>query len=46
MTSRMKNNEDIQLTNNESHKHEDQLDQVPRSEKVVDKCIVRQWEEL
>jgi hypothetical protein len=34
------------LTNNESHKHEDQLDEVPRSEKVVDKCIVRQWEEL
>jgi hypothetical protein len=34
------------LTSNESHKHEDQLDEVPMSEKVVDKCIVRPWEEL
>ena len=33
------------MTKNESHKHEDQLD-VPMSEKVADKCIVRPWEEL
>ena len=40
-------NEDAQLTSNESHKqHEDQLDEVPMSEKVVDKCIVRPWKEL
>jgi hypothetical protein len=39
-------NEDIQLTSDESHKHEDQLDEVPMSEKVADKCIVRPWEEL
>ena len=39
-------NEDAQLTNNEIHKHEDQLDEILMSEKVVDKCIVRPWEEL
>ena len=36
-----------QLISNEIHKqHEDQLDEVPMSEKVADKCIVRPWEEL
>jgi histidinol phosphatase-like enzyme len=40
------NNEDIQLTSNESHKREDQLDEVSMSEKVADKCIVRPWKEL
>jgi hypothetical protein len=40
------NNEDIQLTSDDSHKHEDQLDEVPMSEKVADKCIVRPLEEL
>jgi histidinol phosphatase-like enzyme len=39
-------NEDTQLISDEIHKHEDQLDEVPMSEKVVDKCIVRPWEEL
>jgi len=39
-------NEDAHLTSNESRKHEDQLDEVPMSEKIADKCIVRPWEEL
>ena len=33
-------NEDTQLINDESHKHEHQLDKVSMSEKVADKCIV------
>ena len=37
-------NEDDQLTS--YVKHEAQLDEVPMSEKVADKCIVRPWEEL
>ena len=45
------NNEDAQLTSDGSHKHEDELDEVPMSEKVADKCgkeirIFRPWEEL
>jgi hypothetical protein len=45
------NNEDAQLTSDDTHKHEDELDKVPMSEKVADKCgkeirIVRPWEEL
>jgi hypothetical protein len=45
------NNEDAQLTSDDIHKHEDQLDEVPMSEKVADKCgkkirIVQPWEEL
>ena len=44
-------NEEAQLTSNESCKHEDQLDEVPMSGKVPDECgkeirIVRPWEEL
>jgi hypothetical protein len=44
-------NEDTQLTDDDTHKHEDELDEVPMTEKVVDKCeeairIVRPWEEL
>jgi hypothetical protein len=47
-------NEDAHLSSDESPKHTDELDEVPRSEKVVDKwsekvadkCIVRPWEEL
>jgi hypothetical protein len=38
--------EDAQLTCDESHKHEDELDEVCMLEKVADKCIVRPWEEL
>jgi hypothetical protein len=39
------------LTSDGSHKHEDELDEVPMSEKVANKCgeeiiIVRPWEEL
>ena len=45
------NNEDAQLTSDDTHKHEDKLDEVPMSEKVADECgkeirIVRPWEEL
>jgi hypothetical protein len=44
-------NEYTQLTEDDTHKHEDELDEVPIIEKVVDKCeeairIVRPWEEL
>ena len=38
--------EDAQLTCDESHKHEDELDEVRMLEKVADKCIIRPWEEL
>ena len=43
------NNEDAQMTSDDSHKHEDELDEVPMLEKVADKCgkeirIVRLWE--
>jgi hypothetical protein len=39
------------LTSDDTHKHEDELDEVPMSEKVVDKHgeeigIVQPWEEL
>jgi hypothetical protein len=45
------NNEDAQLTSDESHKHEDELYEVPIIRKFIDKCgkeirIVRPWEEL
>jgi hypothetical protein len=31
------NNEDAQLTSDDTHRHEDELDEVPMSEKIVDK---------
>ena len=45
------NNENAQLTSDDTHKHEDELNKVPMSGKVVDECgkeirIVRPWEEL
>jgi hypothetical protein len=44
-------NEDTQMTDDDTHKHEDELDEVSMTEKVVDKCeeaiiIVLPWEEL